>query len=130
VDVRDIAAVAVAALTGVGHEGQVIEITGPAALTFAEVAARLTAVTGRTFTYVPVSRAEFKALLQQWGLPAAVASDLANEYGVIGDGHPAFSTPRDTVLRLTGQPARSVADFARAYAAQLTTPPHWRFGQP
>jgi uncharacterized protein YbjT (DUF2867 family) len=125
VDVRDIAAVAVTALTGRGHDGQTYEITGPEALTFFEVAARLTTVTGRAFTYVPVSEAEFKEMLRQWGLPDSVAADLAHEYGVIGDGHPAFGTPRDTVPRLTGRPARSVDDFARAYTAQLTSPPQW-----
>jgi uncharacterized protein YbjT (DUF2867 family) len=129
VDVRDIAAVAVVALTGQGHAGQVYDITGPEALTFYEIAAQLTEVTGRAFTYTPVSRAEFKALLQQWGLSDTIASDLANEYGEIGDGHPAFSAPRDTVPRLTAKPARSLRDFARDYAAQLTTPPQWRFGQ-
>lgn len=129
VDVRDIAAVAVIALTGQGHDGQAYEITGPEALSFYEVAAQLTEITGRTFTYTPVSRTEFKAVLQQWGLPDAIASDLANEYGEIGDGHPAFSTPRATVQRLTGKPARSLRDFARDYAAQLTNPPQWNFGQ-
>ncbi len=38
------------------------------------------------------------------------------------------SIPRDTVLRLTGKPARSVEDFARDYTAQLTSPPQWGFG--
>lgn len=78
---------------------------------------------------MPVSRAEFKVALQQWGMPEAVAHDLADEYGTIRDGHPAFSTPSDTVLRLTGTPARSNADFAREHAAQLTAPPQWSFGR-
>jgi hypothetical protein len=38
-DVRDIAAVAVEALTARGHEGQTYTITGPAAVTHAEMAA-------------------------------------------------------------------------------------------
>jgi len=59
VDYRDIAAVAVAALLGAGHAGQTYTITGPEALTFTEVAAKLTVAAGRTFTYVPVSEAEF-----------------------------------------------------------------------
>jgi hypothetical protein len=129
VDVRDIAAVAVAALTGSGHAGQTYEITGPEALTFFEVAARLTAVTGRTFTYAPVTPSEFQAILEQCGLPKTVAGDLAREYGAIGGGHPAYSTPLDSVPRLTGSPARSVEDFARDYTTQLAAPPQWSFGQ-
>lgn len=125
VDIRDIAAVAVAALTGEGHAGQVYDITGPQALTFHEVAAQLTAVTGRTFTYVPVSEAEFARALAQWGLSAPVAADLAREYALIGAGHPAFGVVKDTVPRLTGSPARSVEQFARDYAQALVNPPRW-----
>jgi uncharacterized protein YbjT (DUF2867 family) len=42
VDVRDIAAAAVAALTGPGHENRIYHLTGPAALTHAELAQALT----------------------------------------------------------------------------------------
>ncbi len=123
VDYRDIAAVAVAALTGAGHEGQTYAITGPEALTFTEVAAKLTAAAGRTFTYVPVSEAEFAQRLIQAGRPAPLAADLAKEYALIGAGHPAFGVVTDTVPRLTGQPARSVDQFAHDYARALAAPP-------
>ena len=86
---------------------------------------RLTTATGRAFTYVPVSEAEFAHTLLQWGLPAPVAADLAKEYALIGAGHPAFGVVKDTVQRLTGQPARTVDQFARDYAPALTTPPRW-----
>lgn len=125
VDIRDIAAVAVAALTTEGHAGQVYEITGPQALTFQEVAAKLTAITGKTYTYVPVSEAQFAQALAQWGLPAPVAADLAREYALIGEGHPAFGVVKDTVPRLTGLPAHSLEQFARDYAQALTNPPRW-----
>jgi uncharacterized protein YbjT (DUF2867 family) len=125
VDVRDIAAVAVAALTGGGHAGQLYDITGPEALTFFEMAEKLSAASGRAFTYKPVSEAEFAQTLTEWGLPASVAADLAREYALIGAGHPAFAVVRDTVPRLTGQPARSVDQFARDYARALAGPPGW-----
>jgi len=41
VDVRDIAEVAVAALTETGHEGKIYDLTGPQALTHAVMAERL-----------------------------------------------------------------------------------------
>jgi uncharacterized protein YbjT (DUF2867 family) len=116
VDIRDIASVAVAALTGAGHAGQAYDITGPEALSFFEVAATLTAATGRAFSYTPVSEAVFKQMLAQWGLPEAVAHDLAREYALIGEGHAAFSVPTDTVLRITGKPARSLNQFAQDFA--------------
>jgi len=126
VDCRDIAAVAVAALTSEGHEGQTYAITGPEALTFSEVAAKLTAASERIFTYVPVSEAEFAQRLIQSGRPAPLAADLAKEYALIGAGHPTFGVVADTVPRLTGQAARSVDQFARDYAQALATPPQQR----
>jgi uncharacterized protein YbjT (DUF2867 family) len=123
VDYRDIAAVAVVALTSAGHEGQTYAITGPEVLTFSDVAAKLTAASGRIFTYVPVSEAEFAQRLRQSGLPAPLAADLAKEYALIGAGHPAFGVVIDTVPRLTGQAARSVDQFARDYAYALATAP-------
>src|SRR5215212_6875442 len=47
VDVRDIADVAVAALTEPGHEGKLYELTGPQALTHAEMAEALSKALGR-----------------------------------------------------------------------------------
>src|SRR5262249_28232210 len=54
VDVRDIAAVAVAALTGTGHEGKKYVITGPEALTYFDVADKLSAAIGKKVSYVDV----------------------------------------------------------------------------
>jgi uncharacterized protein YbjT (DUF2867 family) len=122
VDTRDIAAVAVAALTGAGHEGQTYPVSGPEALTFTQVAATLSTVTGRPFSYRPVGREEFAATLQQWGLPATAAADVAEEYTVIGRHHPAFEQVTDTVPRLTGRPGISLARFAADHAAALTGP--------
>src|SRR2546426_3404844 len=56
VDVRDIAAVAVKALTDRGHEGKAYTITGPEALTYTEVAEKLTAALGKPVRYVDVPR--------------------------------------------------------------------------
>lgn len=123
VDTRDIAAVAVAALTGEGHEGRTYSITGPEALTFAEVAEKLTAASGRHFTYVQVTRVRFQETLLGWGLPAELAAALAMEYDIIGHshphGHPAFAAVTDTVPRITGRPATTVDQFARDQAAAL-----------
>jgi NAD(P)H dehydrogenase (quinone) len=48
---NDIADVAVAVLTGTGHEGRCYDVTGPEALTMEETAERLSAAVGRTITY-------------------------------------------------------------------------------
>ena len=54
VDVRDIAAVATVALTKPGHEGMTYTITGPAAVTHAEIAGALGKAIGRHVAFVDV----------------------------------------------------------------------------
>ena len=54
VDVRDLADVAVAALTGSQHDNKSYSLTGPEALTFTEMAKQLSAALGRTITFVDV----------------------------------------------------------------------------
>jgi uncharacterized protein YbjT (DUF2867 family) len=51
VDVRDLAEVAAAALTGPGHENRAYELTAREAPTFAEIASTLSAVLGRPVVY-------------------------------------------------------------------------------
>ena len=54
VDVDDIADVAVAALTGAGHEYEIYEVTGPRLMTFSEVAQEISRVTGRDVRFAGV----------------------------------------------------------------------------
>lgn len=54
VDVRDIAAVAATTLTEAGHEGATYTLTGPAAITHAQIAAALTSALGRDITFIDV----------------------------------------------------------------------------
>ena len=63
IDAEDIADVAVAALTGDGHVGQLYEVTGPRLLTWAEAVAEIARATGRPIRYVPVSLEDYAALL-------------------------------------------------------------------
>ncbi len=51
VDAEDIAAVAVEALTSAGHIGQLYEVTGPEALTFAEAVAHISDAVGHPVLY-------------------------------------------------------------------------------
>ena len=54
----DIAAVAVMALTSCAYDGESLPITGPEALSFAEVTARIGAAIGRPLTFQPISDEE------------------------------------------------------------------------
>jgi uncharacterized protein YbjT (DUF2867 family) len=115
VDVRDVAAVAVAALTGSGHKGQIYEITGPESLSFHDVAAKLSAVLGRPVRYVPVTpEAALESMLKS-GTPEWNAHALADLYRAFATGPYARTT--DTVERVLGRPAIPFEQFARDHAA-------------
>ena len=70
IDPRDVGAAAAALLSSRGHEGQTYLVTGPEAITFAQVAAGLSAAVGRgiEFTDIPGEAAE-QAMIAG-GLPA------------------------------------------------------------
>jgi uncharacterized protein YbjT (DUF2867 family) len=117
VDVRDIAAVAAAALTEPGHEGKTYTITGPAAITHAEIAEALSAATGRDVTFVDVPPDVFRAALDG-ALPPWQLDGLVEDYAHYARGEAAAVLP--TVQELTGQEPRDVARFALDYADRFT----------
>jgi uncharacterized protein YbjT (DUF2867 family) len=115
VDVDDIADVAVAALTKDGHAGQVYEVTGPRLLTFADVAAELSAAIGAEVAYVPVTSEEYAAAAASFGVPPEEIEALTELFTHVLDGHNAYVT--DGVQRALGRPPRDFADYAKAAAA-------------
>lgn len=116
IDTRDVAEVAVLALTERGHEGAVHTLTGPEAITYAEVARRLSAVLGREIRYVDLPPDEYKRAMAGAGLPDWAASEIADLYGrsLIQDGRAAEITA--TLRELLGRPPRGFDEFARDYA--------------
>jgi uncharacterized protein YbjT (DUF2867 family) len=119
VDVRDIAAVAAAALTEPGHEGQTYTITGPAAITHSDIAEALSATTGREIEFVDVPPEAFRASLAGV-LPDWQLDGLVEDYAHYRRGEAADVL--STVIDVTGVEPRDIADFARDYADRFTTP--------
>ncbi|MGK5682805.1 SDR family oxidoreductase [Actinoplanes sp. URMC 104] len=115
IDPRDVAECAAVALTGEGHEGRVYTLTGPEAITYERVAAELSAALGRTVAYVNVDDDQARAAMLADGLPPFLADAIVGIFRSQRAGTMADTT--DTVLRLTGRPPRSIADFARDNAA-------------
>lgn len=76
VDARDIAAVAVAALTESGNENQTYVLTGPEALSYGELAERFSTVLGKPVTYVNVSPEAARQAMVGAGTPEWLADDL------------------------------------------------------
>jgi uncharacterized protein YbjT (DUF2867 family) len=113
VDVRDIAAVAAAALTEPGHTGATYTITGPAAVNHAEIAQAIGAATGRAVTFVDVPPEAFGASLRGL-LPDWQVDGLLEDYAHYSRGEAAAVMP--TVAEVTGHDPRTVVEFARDHA--------------
>ena len=115
VDVRDIAAVAVAALTEPGHEGKTYVITGPEAISYAEAAEKLSAATGRTVTYVQVPEDGVRQALAGAGLPDWYVDDLVALNRIIDAGW--AEGVSDAVETVARKAPISFDQFARDHAA-------------
>ncbi len=114
-DVRDIAAVAVAALVEQGHEGKVYDLTGPAALTHAEMAAQLASALGRPVAFVNVSADAMRGALLAVGLPEWQTEGLLEDYAHYRRGEAAAVA--SGVQDATGKLPRTFAAFARDHAS-------------
>jgi uncharacterized protein YbjT (DUF2867 family) len=113
IDERDIAAVAVKALTQDGHAGSRYLLSGPAVLTQAEQLAAIGRALGRDLTWEELPRAQAQqALAAAWGDPGFAASALDTWERFVTHPEVVTSTVRD----LTGVPAHTFADWAAANA--------------
>jgi NAD(P)H dehydrogenase (quinone) len=107
----DLADVAVAVLTGAGHDGASYDITGPQALTLSQAAEQFSRITGLPASYqletleeARASRASFHP--SEWELEAWVSTYLA-----IASGE--MSVVSHSVQALTGHAPLSFTDYLR-----------------
>jgi uncharacterized protein YbjT (DUF2867 family) len=120
VDLADVAEIAVSVLGGDGHEGRAYDITGPEALTMAEVADRVSAATGLAFRYVDVTFEEQRRRYAAAGLPPHVV-DLFDEQ--FRERHRTPVARVDLAAhRAFGVRPTSFAEFARAHAQEFSGP--------
>ena len=110
VDTRDVAAVAVALLTESGHQEGIYDVTGPEAMSYQDVAGKLSSRLGRQINFVDVPDDAVRQTLLGFGIDEWMAGglvDLFQEYKRAGtDGYAAAVT--DTVQRVTGRAPRSL----------------------
>ncbi len=114
IDVRDIVDVAVAVLTGSGHEGKSYILTGPAAISFHDVASTFSKVLGKDVSYVSVPGEAALQSMVGMGFPEWIAKGYVELSEGFGENFANRVT--DNVATLTGHPARSFKQFARDYA--------------
>lgn len=124
VDVRDIAAVAVKALTGSGHERKAYTLTGPEALTNDDLAGELTRALGRPIRHVRISPADLRAGMLAEGMPEPIVDmliDLERFYREDG----ASRVTKD-IRQVTGRDSGRFASYARECAPLLLPKPPGR----
>jgi len=112
VDAGDIAEVAVEALLRAQPVNTDLILTGPETLSYDDVAAILTEVSGRVIRHARLDPAEQPAYYESLGVPEASARFTVGLDAVIAHGSEDRTT--DTVERVTGTPPRSFRDFAAA----------------
>ena len=115
VDPRDVAAVAVAALTEPGHEGRAYDVTGPEALSAAEQVKTISEEIGKPVTHIDIPESAAREHMISTGMPAEIADALIGFMTDVRAGRSATVT--DTVMKLTGQPARTFAAWVHENAA-------------
>jgi uncharacterized protein YbjT (DUF2867 family) len=114
VDARDVAAVAVCALTQDGHDRKIYDLTGPEALSFDEIADRLSRATGKKISYVHVPPEYARKLLLGIGLPRWLVDDMLILSASYREGYGAGVS--SAVNEVTKQAPRTFSQFARDYA--------------
>jgi uncharacterized protein YbjT (DUF2867 family) len=117
VDTRDVAAAAAAVLRApAGHAGSAYALTGPRAVTYAEVAGLMAAIVGRDVRYEALVPERFRADLETAGIPAWRAADLAAIASAYSDDD---NRPADGVARLAGRPPTPIERFLEDHRATL-----------
>ncbi|GHJ48733.1 NAD(P)-dependent oxidoreductase [Catellatospora sp. TT07R-123] len=112
VAIDDIADVAATVLREPGrHDGQTYDLTGPQALTLAQVAEIVTLVTGRPMRYHAETPAEAYQSRTHYQAPDWQVEAWVSTYLAIGTGE--LAAPTDAVKRLTGVDPLTLEDLLR-----------------
>ncbi|WP_162427595.1 SDR family oxidoreductase [Pontibacter pudoricolor] len=113
IDARDIAAVAIAVLTGDGHESKIYDLTGPEAISVGEVAATISLVTGKQVDFVDVPEEAAMQSMQQQEMPDWMIHALLELYGQQRAGNSDLVT--NCVEELTGRKPHNFRQFVKEY---------------
>jgi uncharacterized protein YbjT (DUF2867 family) len=114
VDTRDVASVAVAALTEDGHDRRIYDLTGPEALSYDRMADAISDAIGKKVVYAHVPPEYTKKAMLANGFPRWLVDDMLVLASSFRDGYGAAVTA--TVAEVTKHPPRSFRQFARDYA--------------
>ena len=117
VAIEDIAKVAFALLHSEGHEGKSYEMTGPEALTMAEVAEQVSQATGRTIEYVNITLEEYRRAMLAAGAPPERADAFVELWSERREGNSESRVDLGT-HETFGVAPTTFSEFARRNAAR------------
>jgi len=106
---RDVAAVAAQVLTSPGHDGAMYVVTGPEALGYADIAARISTVFARQVDYEDQPAKRARELMLASGMSPWEADGNFELFEWIRDG--GATTVTDTVREVTGAAPQPVQDW-------------------
>ncbi len=118
IDVRNIGAVAAKTLTEAKYEGRTYELTGPEALTHAEMAEQLSQAVGKPIKHVEVSPEVMKEALLKNGMPKWQAEGVLEDYEHYRKGE--AEAVSSAVMDITGYEPTFFAQFALDYSARFS----------
>lgn len=107
----DYASAAAAVLTQEGQAGTIYELAGDSAYTLAELAAEISVQTGKDIGYVDLPETDFADALLKAGLPAPLASLLANSDTGASQG--GLYDDSQTLSKLIGRPTTTIAESVK-----------------
>ncbi|WP_187352033.1 SDR family oxidoreductase [Allosaccharopolyspora coralli] len=116
IDPADVAAVAVTAMTGENHGGQIYSLTGPEALTPPQQVATLAAVLGRELTFEEIGPQQARERMEpdvSWVLADAVLDAVGGSSDVDAEILPG-------VENVTGKPPRTFGQWAWDHRAHFS----------
>jgi uncharacterized protein YbjT (DUF2867 family) len=106
----DIADVATHALTTGSYIGASLAITGPEALSYAEMAAKIGLAIGTSIRYEAILEEEARRQQSQWGTPEPLIEARLSIFRAIREGR--LSAVTDTVERVLGRKPKSFDEWA------------------
>ena len=110
-DIRDVAEVIRLVLTDDAHLNKSYDLTGPEALSIAQVAEKFSRVLGRDIRYVAQPVEDFRKILTQVGLPEWRVNAVCDEFKLLSNKTSTQTT--DTIEELLGRPPTSVEQFVK-----------------
>lgn len=117
VDINDVAAVAVAALTESGHEGKTHHITGSEALSSSQHANLISAASGIEIVYVDIPEAALVGALKDVGLDRWLSEKLGEMVTWFTQGDYGLIT--NTIEEVTGRKPRTFSEFAKELSLSI-----------